>query len=406
VAFSTDEGETWQQLKLNLPTVAVHDLRVKNNDLVVGTHGRSIWILDDLSPLREMSPQIAQAGIHLFSTPPAIRWGRHSSFHGKGIGDNPPYGAIINYYLKEKPKTTITLEVRDAQGTLVNSFTSKPQKKKAGDGPKMSEVEEHPDQSAKAEEEEEVPEDDPDAPFERVKKTVLTTEAGVNRVSWDLRYKGADKIKGAKVDAGAPEQGPLVNPGTYTLKLTVGGKVATNSAVVLLDPRSHASAADLDEQLRLALRIRDDLSHLSRMVTQIRSIRKQLADREDLLKGNSKATALRSPARELIRKLSALEEKLHNPKAQVTYDILAMKGGAKLCSQLCTLFEDAKEPGPVTQGARERYAELSRELEQHAGEFETLCAGDLAKLNELAKSLAIPNVIVGGTQQISKKPAN
>jgi photosystem II stability/assembly factor-like uncharacterized protein len=402
IAFSTDDGVTWQQLKLNLPTVAVHDLRVKNDDLVVGTHGRSVWIFDDLTPLRTFSTQIAQQDVHLFDVRPAVRWIRHSPSQAPAAGDNPPAGAIIDYYLKAKPEGTITLEVHDARGALVNSFSSKPPKKKHASGPQMAKIEEHPTTVGTAEEEE-GPEDDPDAPFERVKKTVLTTEVGVNRVAWNLRYKGADKISKAKVDAGLPDVGPLVNPGTYTLKLTAGSKSVTASVVVQADPRLQLSAAELDEQLQLALRVRDDLSRLTKMVGQIRSVRQQLVEREALMKANPKAAALNKPARELIAKLDALEEKLHNPKAEVTYDILAQKGGAKLYSQLTFLYEDVKEPGVPTQGQREMYGELDRELRQHGTELNRLLAGDLARLNDTAKSLGVPNIIVAGPQDTSKR---
>src|SRR5260370_103383 len=134
VAFSGDDGATWQQLKLNLPTVAVHDLIVKDNDLVVGTHGRSIWILDDVTPLREMSPQIARADSHLFPVQPAVRYRYHSAFHAKEIGQNPLPGAIVNYNLKAKPKEPVTLEVLDAQGKLVTTLKSKPRKEPPASG--------------------------------------------------------------------------------------------------------------------------------------------------------------------------------------------------------------------------------------------------------------------------------
>src|SRR5262249_16934727 len=159
----------------------------------------------------------------------------------------------------------------------------------------------HAEQQAKPGEEE-TPEDDPDAPFERYKKAVLTTEVGINRVAWDLRYKGAEKIKGAKVDAGNVEAGPLVNPGLYSFHLKVGSKTVKGVVVVHADPRLHLSAADMDEQLHAALSIRDDVSRVARMVSQIRSVRKQLVDREELLKGNSKASGLHKPAREIIHK--------------------------------------------------------------------------------------------------------
>src|SRR5262249_37657517 len=110
------------------------------------------------------------------------------------------------------------------------------------------------------------------------------------------------------------------------------------------------------------------------------------------------------PGRELIQKLDALEEKLHNPKAQVTYDILAQRGGAKLYSQLSILYEDAKQPGIVTQGLREVYAERAAELQRYDDELHSLLNGDLAKLNDLAKSMAVPNIIVGEPSATSKKP--
>jgi photosystem II stability/assembly factor-like uncharacterized protein len=396
VAFSTDDGAAWQQLKLNLPTVAVHDLVVKNNDLVVGTHGRSVWILDDLTPLREMSPQIAGADSHLFPVQPAIRYRYHPPFHAKGIGQNPPAGAIIDYYLKAKPNKPITLEIRDAQGALVTTLKSKPKKAAATGGSEIRRAEEQPRLGPKQEEEEEVPETDPDAPYERVKKTFLTTEVGVNRVVWDLRYKGAEKIKGAKVDAGLVDQGPLVNPGMYTLKLTVDGKTWSTTAVVRPDPRGLTTPGDLSEQLKFALTIRDDLNRLTRMVEQLRSIRKQLIARDELLKGHPKAESLVKPGQELIHKLDALEEKLHNPKAEVAYDILAQRGGAQLYSQLAFLFESVKDSdGAPTEGMREVYAEQARLLHEYGNELNGLISTDLAKLNEEAKSLDIPNIILG-----------
>jgi photosystem II stability/assembly factor-like uncharacterized protein len=396
VVFSTDDGTTWQPLKLNLPTVAVHDLLVKNFDLVLGTHGRSVWILDDLTPLRQMSPQIAGELAHLFPPEPAYRYHYHSPFHAKSVGQNPPAGLIVNYFLKEKPKGDIKLDIYDGQGTLVNTLKSKPTPPKKASGPQHATVETKTMIAPTEPEEEEEPEDDPDAPEERVKKTVLTTRPGINRIAWDLRYKGADRIRKAKVDLGVPQLGPLVNPGTYTLKLTVGGKTLTARATVLADPRESLSPSELQEQLRFTLQVRDDIDRLTQMVNEVRSLRKQLESRDELLRGNTKAEALLKPGQQLIGKLDALEEKLHNPKAEVTYDILAQRGGAQLYSQLCALYEWLRAAdGPPTQGMREIYSEEARELQTLSTELTALVTGDLAKLNEQAKHLAIPNIIVG-----------
>src|SRR6185295_14188329 len=160
-------------LGLNLPTVAVHDLVVKDDDLVVGTHGRSIWILDDLTPIREWSKDIAGRTAHLFPPRPAIRWEYRSSFSDDGIGENPPRGAVVAYSLKGKTDKEITIEILDPAGAVVRTLTSK-------------------------KETPEFEEDDPDAPGRPRKKPVLTTEAGVQVVAWDLAYESATKIKNAK----------------------------------------------------------------------------------------------------------------------------------------------------------------------------------------------------------------
>jgi photosystem II stability/assembly factor-like uncharacterized protein len=378
VTFSTDDGATWQPLKLNLPTVAVHDLVVKNNDLVVGTNGRSIWILDDLTPLREMGPAIADQDVHLFPVQAGVRYRYHQAYAGKSPGENPPRGAVIHYYLKKKPKGDITLEILDAQGTLVNKLSSKPE----------------PDEIAK---------DDPDAPEEMPKKTLLPTEAGIQRVVWDLHYKGATIIKGAKIDTGNPAIGPLANPGTYTLKLTVADKPLITMVAVQLDHRGQLSVSELDEQLKFALTVRDDISRLAQMVNQIRGIKKQLAGRIEFWKEDAKTEPLCKAAQELTGKLDALEAKLHNPKAEVTYDILAQKGGAKLYSQLGFLFECLSEgDGAPPQGVRDVHAEQARELQQYAAELSTLLSGDLAKLNDQVKQLEIPNVVVPKAAEVGK----
>ncbi len=378
VAFSTDEGATWQPLKLNLPTVAVHDLVVKNNDLVVGTNGRSIWILDDLTPIREMAPALADQDVHLFPVQAAIRYRYHFSYAGKSPGQNPPRGALIHYYLKKKPKGDITLEILDAQGSLVHKLSSKPE----------------PDVLSP---------DDPEAPEELPKKPVLPTEPGIQRVVWDLRYKGATLIKGAKIDTGNPATGPLANPGSYTLRLTVEGRTLTTMLAVQPDPRLQISAAELDEQLKFALTVRDDISRLAQLVNQLRGIKKQLAGRVEFWKEDAKTEPLCKAAQELTGKLDTLEAKLHNPKAQVTYDILAQKGGAKLYSQLGFLYECLLDgDGVPSQGVREVYGEQSRELQQYAAELTTLLNGDLAKLNDKAKQLEIPNVVVPKATEAAK----
>jgi hypothetical protein len=240
---------------------------------------------------------------------------------------------------------------------------------------------------------------------------------GVNRAVWDLQYKGAKIIKGAKVDSGDPEVGPMANPGRFQVKLTVDGKTQTTAVEVKGDHHwlTVASADEakgalqkhderppllkqaLDLQLEFALRIRDDVTRLSETVGAIRSVKKQLTDRNELLKDDKKAEPLVKDAKALVTRLEALEEKLHNPKAEVTYDILAMKGGAKLYSQLAQLLDWVKDgDGAPNQALMDAYAERAKELQTLLDEWKALVAGDIAKLNEQAKKLDLPTVFVPG----------
>jgi photosystem II stability/assembly factor-like uncharacterized protein len=377
VAFSPDDGVTWTQLKLNLPTVAVHDLVVKDDDLVLGTHGRSIWILDDLTPIREWSAAVAAAPVHLFTTRPAVRWrydGRVSS-QTRGPGENPPAGAILYYWLKQKPKGEISLEILDAKGAVVRRLTSKKQ-------------------------EPETARDDPDPEWRDTSKLALPKNAAaVNRMLWDLRYEGATKIKGAKIDSGNPGEGPMALPGSYTARLTVDGRSYETKLEVRLDPRVSVSPADLEVQLAFALTLRDDLTRLSGIVHDLRSVREQAKARAAVLAGNESAAGLVKAADALAAKCDALEQKLHNPKAQVSYDILAMKGGAQLYSRLAPLYTWSHETdAKPTQGMREVYAQLKQELDADAAEWDRIVATDVKALNDQARELAPGFVVLPSTR--------
>jgi photosystem II stability/assembly factor-like uncharacterized protein len=371
VSYSTDGGGTWQALRLNLPTVPVHDLVVKDDDLVVGTHGRSIWILDDLTAVRGLTAQVAAEDVHFFPPRPVTLWHYHFGPTGPGAGANPPAGAVLQYYLKAKPKGPLTLEVLDGEGKHVTKLKSKP-----ATPPK--------DASGSAE-------TDTDSG-----KAVLSQEVGVNRVVWVPTYDGPSATVAGAVGWPPPsDQGPTVLPGTYTLKLTADGKTLTQTIAVQPDPRSKVPASEREEQLKAALALRDDVARLARMVNQIRSLRQQITARNELLKDNTKAEPLRKLGKEVVEKLDSLEGRLHNPKARIPYDLLAQKGGAKLYSQLNNLYYQAiGSEGTPTQGLQEVYADYRQELHGLEGEFKNLTTGELARLNDLAKSLDLAGFLV------------
>ncbi len=373
VLFSSDDGASWKPLKLNLPTVAVHDLVVKDDDLVVGTHGRSIWILDDLEPIRAMTDKIAATDVHLFAVGDATRWRtsggtwayRYARF------SNPPAGASIYYFLKDKPKGALKIEILNGAGSVVRTLSSVPRE---------------PDYSSE--------DDDP----EELKKAALATDPGIQRAVWDLTWEGARKIKGAKIDTGDPSNGPRAVPGTYQVRLTIDGKTATSQVKIVPDPRGSAPQSDLESQLTFSLRVRDDISKLTDLVNRVRSIREQLQARAKSLeprKSEGAVADLLKNAEVVVKKADALEGKLHNPTAEIVYDILAMRGGTKLYSRLSPLQMWAIEAeGPPTAGMVQVLEAQEKELEGLARETDQFVRQDVAPLNELAAQLAMPFVIV------------
>ncbi len=369
VSYSADGGKTWQALKLNLPTVAVHDLAVKDNTLVVGTHGRSIWAFDHLQVLREMTNQIKAATMHLFSAPDSVRW-RYSGGPGdKFAGENPPQGAAIYYWLKEEPKNDITIEILDAGNKVISSISSKPL-------PAIGFS------------------DSLEAEAQSFKESALPKAAGVNLVVWNLRHKGSELIENGKLDFGGPVYGPMAIPGAYSVRLTVEGRQLTTRLNLLPDPRVQTAPTDYQAQLDLALAIRNDVSRLTLIVRKLRSIRQQLAARNELIKSDPRAGSLTTDSEALIKKLTELEEQMHNPKAEVVYDILAFKGGAKLYSRISYLHDVASDSdGPPTQGVREVYAEQKRELDGYEATMKKLL-GDLETLNAAAKKLDFPHIML------------
>ncbi len=370
VMFSRDDGASWASLQLNLPTVAVHDLVVKGDDLVLGTHGRSIWILDDLTGVRELTPAIQGRALHLFAAGPTTQWRWRSSFHEEGPGENPKPGLNLQYWVKEKSDEPLTLEVSDASGKLVRRLSSEA---------------ERPD----------IPVDDPDS-WGAEKKAPLKFGKGVQRGTWDLAAEAPGRIKKARIDWGDIESGPSVLPGIYTLKLQRGKESSTATVEVRPDPRVALTLDQRRQQLDFLNQVGDAISRCSTMVEDLRVVRSQLQSRVELLKGRDASKDWEKAATDLVAKLDALEQTLHNPRAQVTYDILAMKGGARYYSQLIPLYSFARDAdGVPTQGMRELFAERSKQLEGYAAEWQERLDA-VATLNAQAKALGLEFVTAPG----------
>jgi photosystem II stability/assembly factor-like uncharacterized protein len=243
VSVSFDDGDHWQALQLNLPACSVRDLVVHGDDLAIATHGRSFWILDDITPLRQANAGVASSSAWLYQPAKAIRTS-HEGFLGTPLpleipkAANPPEGAIIDYYLAA-PQETVTLEILDGKDQVVRRFSSADQ--------------------APARERARVIADAWIVPPRR-----LTGRAGMNRFVWDLRY------------AAPGTAGPQVLPGTYQARLTAAGQTFTQPVQVVLDPRSTATPADLESRLDLGLKAVRGMERAAEAVSQARAARTRL----------------------------------------------------------------------------------------------------------------------------------
>jgi len=345
VFVSFDDGSRWQSLQKNLPPSPVHDLLVKGDDLVVATHGRSFWILDNITPLRQA--EAAQTGdVALLKPQKALRLHYPDAVDSRHpVGQNPPAGAMIDYVLKSAPTSELTLDILDAQGRPMRHLSSTKTNK-------VIQPPEWPDQI--------------------VASDLISARAGMNRLVWDLRMDDPAQIPGAFYSGSAP-RGPLVPPGTYQVKLAVGGVTRTETLDVVADPRVANAGPAITEKTRLAVEVLHDIDDLHKAVNAIRSARSDLA-------ATVKARpALGERVRPVDRQLQALEEALMQVNMKGSEANLAFPG--KLNEQyagFAAALEDADTP--PTQQHRQMFQALHADLGGQLSLWSKLQAGALAAL--------------------------
>ncbi|HEX6542436.1 MAG TPA: hypothetical protein VF040_11830 [Ktedonobacterales bacterium] len=387
---SFDDGVNWQPFQCNLPVTPIHDVIVKGTDLVVATHGRSFWILDDITPLYQMAD--ARKAVTLFKprdtpryryydyveeegapgyvdylmTGPVTLAFRHSedAFGAKTRklldgGQNPPAGVIFHYALAEKPEGDVTLTILDAAGNTVRTFSS------------TAEV------GAK-----------------------LPTEVGANRFVWDFRYEPPTALEEDKPEK---QQDPKARaearnalealaaralPGEYEARLTVGATTVTQRFSVLPDQRLPVAPEDLRAQFDLMRGICDRVDETHRAINQIRRLRKQVESWEERAKAGKDHKSLVEAAGSLKEKLTALEGELINPDTDKP-----RPGPARLKEKLGTLsaMVDESDDAP-TQGALEVFSLLSDQAGSVRRQLQDLLNGDVAAFNELVRASGLPAV--------------
>ncbi|MDV7138154.1 glycosyl hydrolase [Maribacter sp. TH_r10] len=326
--ISFDDGNSWSPFQLNLPITAIRDLHVRDNDLIVATHGRSFWIIDDLTPLHQLSQTVADSSFYLYKPDTSYRMhqsGGWSKPNTKLVGENHPDGVMINFYLKKfQEKDTVQLEILEENGALIQGYSTHAKADKLN----------------------------PSA------TKPLKVKAGGNNMVWNMRYPGYKTFKGM-IFYSSPNKGPKAVPGNYKLKLTVNSVSQEQGFEIIKDPRLPNSQNDYREQFDFLIAVRDQVTKANEAIIKIRSIQKDLKYLKDKTKDND---SLQTLITEYETELSVIENNIHMTKNKSRQDPLNY--GIRINNRLAFLLADSQRGDyRPTQQAKEFFNEIVAELD-------------------------------------------
>ena len=346
VYVSFDDGANWHSLQLNMPDTQIADLQVTDKDLVAGTHGRSIYVLDDIAPLREYSAEITNKPFHLFEPLYAVRRVQNAS---------------VQYYLADEADE-VTVSIIDSQGRVIVE--------KTGTEPELEEV------------------DDPYARWYGPLPVDPTTAKGLNVWSWNNRYAGAADFEGMIIWSGRPQLGPIAPPGEYTVKMTVDGETQTRTFELRSDPRFDVPDEHIREQFEFTVQIRDALDAANRAVIRIRNLKNQI----DGQIGESPIPSVARVTADFKSRLSAVEEALYQVKNVSPQDPLNFP--IRLNNRLAYLQKSTESgDGLPTQGQRDVFALLKGELDEQLAMLEEVIADALPEVNKALEKEGLDPVV-------------
>ena len=380
VYVSFDDGIHWRAMQLNLPVAPVHDLVVKNEDLVLATHGRSFWILNDLTPLRQYNAGLDDEAVHLYAPKPAYRM-HNADAPPKPVlvGENPPGGAVIYYYLKTKPKGETTIEILDPAGNLIRKFSS----------------------------ERKVPLDSPPDPDDEKPKKQIEPDAGLNRFVWDMRSQSVPTLPNYylfEYKNGA--RGPLALPGNYQVRLTTDGQTLTSPLEIKADPRVNTNRADLEKQFSLLNDIKAEMTRLYQAVNQIQDLRQQMKDMHKRLGDGAEVKPLLAASSDLEKKMLSVENELVEMRIKANEDSLAYP--AKLDAKLAVLalIAGGDSDSAPTEPTFKVYEKLKAQTDIQLARWAGIVSTDLPALQKMIMLqninpiiLAPPSASGGGEAQ-------
>ena len=379
IYVSFNGGAKWQSLQLNLPVTPIADLAIhkREHELVAATHGRAFWILDDTQILAQLTAGLRNENMHLFAPKHTYRIaGAGRSRGGSTTGSNPASGAVIYYWLKDKPHDEVTLEFLDSSGKLIRRISSKAPASKRD--PEAAEAEGDEDEAPRQPGEANAP-----------------AAAGLNRFEWDLRYPDATRFPGLILWAGSV-RGPMIVPGAYQVRLTADGKTQTQKFEVRRDPRVETTPDQYASQLELSLQLRGKLTQANGAVVQIRAIRKQVDELITRLKEgpqNAKSKAVQEQAKSLTDELTGVEEALYQTKNRANEDPLnyPVRLNNKLAALLSAVQSSDAQP---TQSQQQVYEDVATQVNAQLGKMKGVVEHAVPTLNKAVRDQQVPAVLI------------
>ena len=377
VYVSLNDGAAWEPLQLNLPRVSVRDLRVHDNDLVVATHGRAFWSLDDISLLRQLSDSVTSKRVHLFQPSTAIRFaGGHGG--GRGAGENPYDGVLVDYWFKDVPRDSVTLEFVDARGTVVRRFQG-PDAPEAPAGNKSATDSVHTTPAS-------------DSLAYVASDSIVTTRRGSNRFWWNLRYPDAKSLKTVINDEGTLN-GPTAVPGDYKVRLIVGKDTMTRTFAVKMDPRIDVTTADLQQTFDLGMKVQGRLNSIVDAFDRIEDLQKQIDVRVEQSSAQPYAKRVKEASTPVRERLEVVRTELvdwfnHDDQATLHFPI-------KLYNMMLTLNAQVlgQEAAPTKQHG-EILDDLGGKVDVQLQRLQQLEANEIKTLNSLLQELGLPPIFV------------
>ena len=359
--LSMNGGKLWTSFQLNLPTVPITDLTIRNNDLIASTQGRAFWILDDLTPLHQYNKTLKKKDFHLFSPRVAYRTSGGSS-ESKTMGQNPPSGAIIIYHIANEfdKDSTVTLEILNHSETVIRTITNK-----SG-------------QSAKTF----------GAPYSGAK---IPAKQGINRYIWNLRVD--DLVMVPDISFYGSYAGYRVGPGDYKIRLTIGETSMEQPLTVQHDPRMDIRVRDTQAHQKLMSDIYIKINDLHTAIVKARSIRSQIKKMNNRIKEMGNMEELISTGKLAIKAIDNWEGQVVQTEMKTFQDVVNFIN--RLNAHMINLLEtiDSADP-PLTQGQRNRYGDLSEEWHKHKKKLDSIINNEVTEFNRLYKKEGLPAVII------------